>query len=80
MANKQTAVEWLENALAKKLKHIVENKDFILMETLFEQAKQMEKEQIEMAFAKSYLIGLAEVNYDDVNKASEQYYNENYGK
>jgi hypothetical protein len=41
---------------------------------------QMEKEQIEMAFAKSYLIGLAEVNYDDVNKASEQYYNENYGK
>jgi hypothetical protein len=44
----------------------------------FEKAQQMFKEQTEMAFAKSYLIGVECVTYDDANKASEQYYNETY--
>jgi len=43
-------------------------------------AKQMEKEQIEIAFAKSYLTGCEEVSYNDANKASENYYNETYGE
>jgi hypothetical protein len=67
--SKQTAVEWLVEQfnLQSYLPHI-------------EKAKQMEKEQIEIAFAKSYLIGCEEVSYNDANKASEQYYNETYGK
>jgi hypothetical protein len=72
MSNKkQTAVEWLEKAYW-------DNKG-TLSQKHFEQAKQMEKEQIEIAFAKSYLIGCEEVSYNDANKASEQYFNETYG-
>ena len=41
----KTAVGWLENELADKLKHIIENKDYILMEELFEKAKEIEKQQ-----------------------------------
>jgi hypothetical protein len=65
----QTAVEWL---MEQRLQGA--NLDIAL-----EQAKQMEKEQIEIAFAKSYLIGCEEVSYNDANKASENYYNETYG-
>ena len=74
--NKQTAVELFALDLYEKglLKG---NGDEI--QELLEQAKQMEKEQIEIAFAKSYLIGCEEVSYNDANKASENYYNETYG-
>ena len=41
----QTSIEWLENELADKLKSIVLNKDYILMESLFNKAKEMEKKQ-----------------------------------
>lgn len=74
MEEKQTAIEWL----VKQCFPIMQNTP--PLDTIIEQAKQIEKEQIEIAFAKSYLIGLAEVNYDEVNKASEQYYSETYGK
>ena len=50
------------------------------LEAVIKEAKQMEKEQIEIAFAKSYLIGCEEVSYNDANKASENYYKETYGK
>lgn len=66
----QTAVEWLVEQYA--------NENYGI--EVYEQAKQMEKEQIEMAFSKSYLIGLAEVSYDDVNREAEQYYKETYEK
>jgi hypothetical protein len=74
--SKQTAVELFALDLYEKglLKG---NGDEI--QELLEQAKQMEKEQIEIAFAKSYLIGCEEVSYNDANKASENYYNETYG-
>jgi hypothetical protein len=72
MANKQTAVEWLEDELAKNLKHIVLKEDYILMESLFEQAKQMEKEQIKDSFDEGF-------KYDINNGGGEQYYNETYG-
>ena len=49
MENK-TAVEWLEEELKDKLGTIVINKNWELMESLFEQAKAMEKEQIVNAF------------------------------
>jgi len=72
MEKKQTAVELLEQQLKERY-------SLMNSEPLFDQAKQMEKEQIEIAFAKSYLIGCEEVSYNDANKASEEYYNETYG-
>ena len=41
-----TAVEWLEEELKANLKKVILEGDFELMESLFEQAKQMEKEQM----------------------------------
>jgi hypothetical protein len=75
MKKKQTAVECLQEYLSISL-----GPDRMrLLFNEFEKAKQMEKEQIEIAFAKSYLIGCEEVSYNDANKASENYYNETYG-
>ena len=75
---KQTAVEWLVEEINKNGEEIHKNGNWIPTH-MIEQAKQMEKEQIEIAFAKSYLIGCEEVSYNDANKASENYYNETYG-
>jgi hypothetical protein len=64
MENKQmTSVEWLYN----EIKHIIPN-DFI---GKFEQAKEMEKNQIIDAYNEGSF---------DYNKTSEQYYNETYKK
>ena len=81
---KQTAVEWYANAshqlIVKKNNGEITNTDFLITHhNLFYEAQKMEKEQIEIAFAKSYLIGCEEVSYNDANKASENYYNETYG-
>ena len=75
-----TAVEWLVKELTNLGYIYAPSFGHAIIDNKIEQAKAMEKEQIEMAFSKSYLIGLAEVNYDDVNKAAEQYYNETYAK
>ena len=65
---KQTAVEWLENEL-KKI-------PFIKPQDAFEQAKEMEKEQIETA----YQAGDGDVyNLEETKTWAEQYYNETYG-
>jgi hypothetical protein len=42
-----TAVEWLEEELKANLKKVILEGDSELMESLFDQAKEMEKEQIE---------------------------------
>jgi hypothetical protein len=77
---KQTAVEWLEEELAKKLKLIVLNQDYQLMETLFEQAKVMEKEQMDIVAGDWWNEGASYMH--DVKRkyeSFEQYYNETYG-
>jgi hypothetical protein len=84
MEKKQTAVEWYANAshelIVKKNNGEITNVDFLILHhNLFYEAQKMEKEQIEVAFAKSYLTGCEEVSYNDANKASENYYNETYG-
>jgi hypothetical protein len=67
---KQTAVEWLEDKLKENLKHIVMNGDYVLMESLFLQAKQMEKQQI---------IETARFYFHERGKATpEKYYNQEY--
>jgi len=69
MENKQTAVEWLQECLDLHLNH--EQK--MQYEGLFQQAKQMEKEQIESAYRKGY----TESSWGR-HSNSEQYYNETF--
>jgi hypothetical protein len=78
MKNKQTAVQWLESEMHKldydRIFSSFEEYD-TEREKLWEQAKQMEKEQKENAFNESRLtnpmIGFKHNNF-------EQYYNETY--
>jgi hypothetical protein len=65
---KQTAVEWFYDKLEN---HEIQAKHY----DLFQQAKQMEKEQIMMAYNDGRVNqGLKQ------DKNSEKYYNETYGK
>jgi hypothetical protein len=64
--NKQTAVQWLEQAYW-------DNKG-TLSQKHFEQAKQMEEEQIEDAYDMGYL------DYQNLtHDSSKEYFNETYG-
>lgn len=63
-----TAVEWIEVELKNWLEDAV-----CLPNYIFEEAKQMEKEQIMDAFDKGY-------SYYLFNGGGEQYYNKTYGK
>ena len=53
MENKQTAVQWLKDKLFE-LEIKIDSKTYEETFFLFEQAKQMEKEQIEEAFNNSF--------------------------
>lgn len=72
MSNKQTAVQWLKDKLFE-LEIKIDSKTHEETFFLFEQAKQMEKEQIEKAFQHSIVAMV-------VGKilSPEQYYNETY--
>ena len=65
-----TAVEWLQECLNLHLTHDQK----MQFEGLFQQAKEMEKQQIIEAFKHGELPPFF-VNYD-----AEQYYNKTYGK
>jgi hypothetical protein len=71
MDTKQTAVDWLQEQM------IISN--FLVTKRLFNQAKQMEKEQIKDAYLAS-TIQFANDARMDYPKLPEQYYNETYGK
>ena len=62
---KQTALEWLAKQMLWDEFH----------NPYFEQAKEMEKEQIEEAFTKGNRLDV----YDGTETSGEQYYNETYG-
>lgn len=69
---KQTAVEWLENQIKNskyfyKLMEDINSRSTIAKSNIFEQAKEMEKEQIIEAYS----------NGDD-NISAQQYYNETF--
>jgi hypothetical protein len=73
MNDKQTAVEWLVNAIHV---YIHESKDQYLLE-LLEQAKEMEKQQIIKACDAGFDDGcgfIEDIKYKD----GEQYYKETY--
>ena len=66
---KQTAIEWLINEL--KLNDTIEKENLIIARQIIEQAKAMEKEQIEDAYDKGHS--------DCFNGEHKQYYHETYG-
>ena len=71
--SKQTAVEWLKEAMSKKLSS--EIGPYFL--DLFEQAKAMEKQQIIEAYKIGYDEGLQIITkYENV----EDYYTSTYGQ
>jgi hypothetical protein len=72
----QTAVEWLITEV-KKFNTII-TREYMLM--LFEQAKEMEKEQIIQAFEQGENNSVDYFNPENKIKESEQYYNETFKK
>jgi hypothetical protein len=79
MDGKLTAVQWLKDKLFE-LEIKIDSKTHEEAFFIFEQAKQMEKEQIKQAFNtdKSWFTLYIEQN-EGLN-LSEKYYNETYGK
>jgi len=67
----QTAVDWLKELWDKQ-----EPFEKFIQPEQFEQAKQMEKEQIKMAFDDGYKSG----DYELINDDIEEYYNQTYEK
>lgn len=76
MKTKKTAVQWLKDKLFE-LEIKIDSKTHEETFFLFEQAKQMEKEQIEKAYDSGCIGEVFELN---CNQSKEQYYNETYGK
>ena len=68
---KQTAVNWLEAMIENKLSQPMS----VNFKELFEQAKEMEKQQI----SQSYTTGVEEDVYSNPLRTGEMYYNETYG-
>jgi hypothetical protein len=68
----QTAIEWLWNQLPEILPFTVDTETAVKLQEAYQQAKQIEKEQIIQAI----LTGFS--NWD-TELGSEQYYNETYG-
>ena len=73
-SKKQTAVEWLQEAMSKKLSS--EIGPYFL--DLFENAKAMEKEQIKYSFGQGSLFG--PVFPDQFHYRAEDYYQHHYGQ
>ena len=70
MSKQQTAVEWLE----EKIKSNLNNPMSVKFQEMFEQAKQLERQQIIDAHDNGYI--------DGANKktiTAENYYNETFG-
>jgi hypothetical protein len=69
---KQTSVEWLYNELSKYVIHKpIGLAEWEILKELTEQAKAMEKEQIEDAFDTGTI---------DEDRIGKEYYNETYNK
>ena len=76
----QTAVEWLENQLADWIHYQYEkaNEQHQKVNKIFEQAKQMEKEQIITASSIAYLWGEDEEILELSVKFGEEYYDRTF--
>jgi hypothetical protein len=71
MRNKTlTAVEWLIEQLTNRQNGIINTLSHLSLDQIYNQAKEMEKQQIINAWDSAY--------FGDNNHDGEQYYNENY--
>lgn len=77
MENKQTAVNWLIERLTNRQNGVFDGFPIMSLDEMYEQAKQMEKEQIKDAFTDGCIGELYELN---AYYTSEKYYNETYNK
>ena len=78
---KQTAVEWLINALVRSIENLSED-ECEHLSNLFQQAEEMEKQQIISAVKYGYnghKIGHYTPNFREQQELFEQYYNETFG-
>jgi len=73
----ESAVEWLEEELKANLKKVILEGDSELMESLFEQAKEMEKEQ-KIKFAEHCLDKALDLDIRTAFSNVEQYYNQTF--
>lgn len=76
MEQKQTAVEWLIKKLQNREKGIFDGLPYLSLDEIYNQAKEMEKQQI----VNAHLIGIIRPLEIEATKQAEQYYNEEYGK
>lgn len=81
---KQTAVEWLVNQLIFKQEYEHLPNNYFLMsdkdiDSIIQQAKEMEKEQIIDANIEGQRVFDKHPHTQWTNDQAEQYYNENYG-
>ncbi len=74
MENKQTAVEWLLNEISSTT--ILDKEDI----KLFEQAKEIEKQQIIDAYNVGYIYPIQFDFKNNKSQDAEQYYNETFNK
>lgn len=74
---KQTAVEWLQEQLNPDMKTMQGN----IIQDLLDQAKQMEKEQMQKLIIWMYKVSADQpMRFEtDIDDIVEQYYNETYG-
>jgi hypothetical protein len=75
--SKQTAVEWLVDKIINKQNGTFDGFPVLSLDEIFEQAKEMEKEQIKEAYMSALPFNL---DYSDYDKYSNKYYNETYKK
>ena len=83
---KQTAVEWLENQMKTskyfyKLMEDINSRSTIAQSNILEQAKEMEKEQMDKISEDWWVEGCAYMKDGKrIYESFEQYYNETYNK
>ena len=70
----------LEEKLKDNLKQIVLNADYELMDKLFIQGLEKEKEQIKKANMDGYKEGCTYHSFDHQPKTTEEYYNQTYNQ
>jgi hypothetical protein len=75
--SKQTAVEWLIGKIINKQNGTFDGFPVLSLDEIFEQAKEMEREQIKEAYMSALPYGLEYSHYD---KYANKYYNEIYKK
>jgi hypothetical protein len=78
MSKRQTAVEWLEHIF--EYGFVFERKQKEKIDSMFAQAKRIEKVQIESAYCAGQINALEYINHDTVKMPHERnYYNKTYG-